>query len=119
MISEEQAQRFGREWVEAWNAHDLDAVLSHYTDDFEMSSPLIVNFTGEASGTLRGKAEVGAYWKAALERIPDLHFELLEVLTGANSIVLYYKAVFGKLATEVMLLDDNGKVYKAMAHYSG
>ena len=46
------ANKFAAEWIAAWNAHDLPRVLSHYTEDFEMSSPKIVQIAGEASGRL-------------------------------------------------------------------
>ncbi|HEX8237349.1 MAG TPA: nuclear transport factor 2 family protein [Abditibacteriaceae bacterium] len=118
MISESEAQEFALDWVEAWNSHDLNRVLSHYTDNFEMSSPFIVGFTGGSSGTLKGKAQVGAYWQSALQRIPDLHFEILEIFTGVSSITIYYRAVLEKLATEVFFFDESGKVYKAVAHYN-
>jgi len=29
MITEEQAAAFGRDWIEAWNRHDLRAILAH------------------------------------------------------------------------------------------
>lgn len=112
-----EAAQFAREWIEAWNARDLERVLSHYSDDFEMSSPFIVALTGEASGTLRGKTQVRAYWQTALERHPDLHFELLEVFTSVESLVILHKAVQGRRVTEVLLLNEEGQVYKAMAHY--
>lgn len=118
MIAKEQAQQFAHEWIQAWNAHDLERVLSHYTEDFEMSSPFIVAFTGEPSGTQKGHTQVGAYWRTALERIPDLHFELLEVFTCVNSITIYYKAVLGKLATEIFFINQEGKAYKVLAHYN-
>ena len=82
-----------------------------------MSSPFIVSIVGEASGTLRGKSAVRAYWQKAMQRHGDLHFELLEVFVGASSLVLLYKAVEGKRASEVLLLDENGQITKAMAHY--
>lgn len=118
MITKEEANHFAREWIEAWNSHDLERVLSHYTGDFEMSSPFIVGFTGEPLGTLQSKESVRAHWQIALERIPDLHFELIEVLTGVSSITIYHKAVLGKRATEVFFLNENGKVFKALAHYN-
>lgn len=40
-MNQKQANEFAAEWIEAWNAHDIDRILSHYTDDFEMNSPLI------------------------------------------------------------------------------
>jgi ketosteroid isomerase-like protein len=46
------AERFAKEWVAAWNSHDLDRVLAHYEEDFEMSSPIIIALVGEPSGKL-------------------------------------------------------------------
>ena len=116
-IGRDHALQFARQWIEAWNAHDLDAVLAHYSDDFEMSSPFIAAFTGEPSGRLKGKAQVRAYWRKALDRIPDLRFELLGAFAGAGSVAVHYEAVLGKRAVEVFLLDDDGKVRQAFAHY--
>ena len=111
------AERFAADWIAAWNAHDLARVLSHYADDFEMFSPFIVQIAGEPSGTLRGKAAVAAYWKKALELIPDLKFELISVLAGVNSITLYYKGARDRLAAEVFHFGPDGKVARAFAHY--
>jgi ketosteroid isomerase-like protein len=52
------AERFAKEWVAAWNSHDLERILAHYEDDFEMSSPIITTLVGEPSGKLRGKMAV-------------------------------------------------------------
>lgn len=64
------SERFAKEWVAAWNSHDLDRILAHYDDDFEMSSPIITTLVGELSGRLQGKTAVGAYWAKALRSIP-------------------------------------------------
>jgi hypothetical protein len=111
------AEPFAAEWIDSWNAHDLDRVLSHYTDDFEMSSPFIVQMVGEPSGTLRGKPAVRAYWKTALERVPDLHFDLITVLAGAGSITLYYRGPHHRLTAEVLHFNADGRVGRAFAHY--
>lgn len=111
-----RAEAFAHEWIAAWNAHDLDRILSHYEDDFEMSSPAIARLTGEASGTLRGKAAVGAYWGGALKKYPDLRFELRHVLRGTDSVTLIYDGVLG-LSAEVFHFAPSGKVARAFAHY--
>lgn len=112
------AEHFAKDWIDAWNSHDLARILSHYDDDFEMSSPVIIQLAGEAGGTLRGKAAVGAYWAKALQLIPDLHFELITTLVGVNSITLHYRGAGGRLAAEVFHFDEEQKVVKAFAHYS-
>jgi hypothetical protein len=119
MIDQAFAEHFAADWVEAWNAHDLERILAHYSDDFEMSSPVIVQVAGEPSGTLRGKQAVGAYWRKALQLIPDLHFELLSVLVGVGSITLYYRGARGRLAAEVFHFGPDRKVVTAFAHYAG
>ncbi|MHB8409785.1 MAG: nuclear transport factor 2 family protein, partial [Acidiferrobacterales bacterium] len=93
MIDQAFADHFAADWIESWNRHDLARVLSHYTDDFEMSSPMIIKVAGEPSGTLKGKKAVGTYWAKALQLNPHLHFELVATLVGVDSITLYYKGV--------------------------
>jgi hypothetical protein len=117
MIDKSFAGHFAGDWIDAWNSHDLDRVLAHYTDEFEMSSPVIIQVAGEPSGTLKGKASVGAYWEKALKQIPDLHFELISTLIGVDSITLYYKGARG-MAAEVFYFGPDGKVERAYAHYA-
>ena len=117
MLEKTFAEHFATEWIAAWNSHDLDRVLSHYADDFEMSSPYIAQIAGEASGKLKGKKAVGAYWARGLVLVPDLHFELVSTLVGANSITLYYKGHRG-MAAEVFIFGPDQKVAAAFAHYA-
>lgn len=109
---------FARSWIDAWNAHDLDAVLAHYSDDFEFSSPLIRQIAGEASGRLKGKKAVRAYWRAALARMPDLRFELVDVLAGIDGLLILYRGQRG-LSAEVFEFDANGQVRRGQALYAG
>jgi ketosteroid isomerase-like protein len=117
MIDRNFAERFAHEWIEAWNAHDLPRILEHYEDDFEMSSPVIVQIMGEASGRLRGKAAVGEYWAKALKALPTLHFDLHHIVIGVDSLVLIYTGHRG-LSSEVFHFAPSGKVARAFAHYA-
>jgi len=116
MLDKAFADHFAADWIDSWNTHDLDRVLAHYTDDFEMSSPVIIKVAGEPSGTLQGKEAVGSYWAKALQLIPDLHFELITTLVGVDSITLYYQGARG-LSAEVFHFNQDGKVTRAYAHY--
>ncbi len=111
------AEQFATDWIESWNSHDLGRVLSHYADDFEMSSPFIIQIAGESTGKLKGKEAVGAYWRKALTLIPNLRFEFISVLVGVDSVTLYYKGSGGRPAAEVFFFSTDGKVIKAVAHY--
>ena len=117
MMEKGFAERFAKEWVAAWNSHDLERVLEHYEDDFEMSSPIIVTLMGEPSGKLKGKAAVGAYWTKALKAVPDLRFELLAALAGTDSVTVYCRGHRG-LTAEVLHFGPGGTVRAAFAHYA-
>ena len=40
MITIEFAKQFSETWTKDWNSHNLEKILSHYTDDFCIESPL-------------------------------------------------------------------------------
>ena len=115
-LTKEFAQHFAEDWIASWNSHDLERILAHYTENFEMSSPLIVQLMGEPTGTLKGKAAIRDYWGKALARIPNLHFDLTEVQVGASSLVIQYHGPRGPSA-EVFWFDAENKVCRAAAHY--
>ena len=117
MITHEFAVHFADEWIAAWNAHDLERILSHYSEDFEMSSPIIVKLMGEPSGMLRGRSNIRNYWARALAQNPGLHFELVSVYAGAGSVTITYRGHRG-LSAEVFWFREDGKVYRAAAHYA-
>jgi len=112
------SKKFADDWIKAWNSHNLENILRHYSDDIEITTPMIRMALGIDHGSLKGKKEVAAYWQRALEKFPDLHFELYEVTTCVNSVALYYKSVMDKNAIEVMFFDENGKVNRMFAHYT-
>lgn len=110
-------QQFGHEWVAAWNSHDLDTIMSHYSEDIDFSSPIIRQMELNAEGRIRDKATLRAYFSRALEKYPDLHFELYHILEGVQSAVLYYKSVNHMLSAEYMELDAGGRICRVRAHY--
>lgn len=112
-----QARRFAQEWVEAWNAHDLEGVLSHFADDADFSSPVAAQLLPGTSGMLRGKEAIRAYWAVGLARIPDLRFEIVDVYTGVDIVVINYRNHTGGLVNEVLHLDSDGLVRSGAGTY--
>ena len=113
-----EALAFGQKWVDAWNAHDIERILAHYADDFEMSSPYAApRFLTD--GVVRGKAAARAYWTYGLERVPDMKFTLCEVLVGVGSVAIYYRtSLTGNMVVEVLTLDSDGRIARGHAHYA-
>lgn len=117
MIDRAWAESFAREWVDAWNSHDLERIFSHYVDDFEMSSPVIVEQMKEPSGVLRGKTAIRPYWTWGLQLQPPLKFELLAVFVGVDKIGIHYGSVGRRPAVEVLTLNAARQVTHGAALY--
>jgi steroid delta-isomerase-like uncharacterized protein len=117
-ISSEKARAFAEAWIAAWNAHDLEAILAHYAEEVELTSPVAAQLLGVADGRVVGLARLRTYFARGLEAFPELRFELVNVLAGAGSVVLYYKNQRGTQSAEYMEIAANGKVMRVVAHYS-
>lgn len=116
-MTRDSAEQLAVAWMDAWNGHDLDRILSHYADDVEFTSPFVRRVLGSEEATLRGVEALRDYFGRALTAFPELRFELYQVLVGANSVVLYYRSVRDLFAAETMELDGEGKVRRVLAHY--
>ena len=119
MMTNDAANAFAHEWVSAWNAHDLERILSHWADDCVFVSARVTQIMGDPSGTVRGKAALRAYWKRGLEVLPDLHFELHTIFVGFDSVVLGYRNQRGQECAEMVRLGPNGLAIEGAAHYVG
>ncbi len=119
-MTHEDARARGAEWARAWNARDIDAVLSHFANDVTFLSPVAADVVGTSE--LRGQAALRAYWERALARIRHLHFTVERVLWDgeAQELVVLYLAELDERcmrACERMTLDDEGRVIFAEALY--
>ena len=118
MIDRDWARAFARDWIEAWNSHDMERILSHYSDDFQMSSPLVVERTNRSDGVLQGKESIRAYWEPSLTGNPPLEFELIDLLVGIDSITLYYRNVGKRVVAETLIFDGDGLVTRGMSQWA-
>ena len=116
--AQKSAQSFARQWIGAWNSHDLTAIMQLYADDIVFQSPYIIKLGMNEEGVITSKSELETYFSKALTVYSDLHFELHEVLCGASSVILLYKSVNDRMAAELMQLDAEGKISLVKAHYN-
>ena len=111
-MTKDEARSLADHWVAAWNAHDLDLIMSHYDVAVELTSPVAAQLLGMPDGKIIGKATLRAYFQRGLEAYPDLQFRLADVLCGVNSVVLYYMNQKGTRTAEFMELSscrENGE----------
>jgi SnoaL-like domain len=117
-MTEARAAGFAREWVAAWNGHDLDRILSHYAEDIVFASPFAVELTGAPDGVVRGKPALRSYFARGLGPIPSCVSQPITALPGAASVALHYRSIGGREAIEVMELGGDGLVHRVTVHYS-
>jgi ketosteroid isomerase-like protein len=96
------AVAFSKQWVKAWNAHDVEAVLEHFHDDVVFTSPVAAKILPETAGVVRGKPALRRYWTQALQRIPNLRFVVEGVYRGIDTIVIVYRNQDDGLVSEVL-----------------
>ena len=111
-------EKHAQDWLAAWNAHDLERILFHYSDDVEFFSPFVAKLVGKVNGVLRGKAALREYFQRGLSAYPTLRFEFIRLYPGVRSCVLEYRSVNNLRAAETMEFDSAGKVSRVQAHYS-
>ena len=116
MLDRTWAEEFAHEWIAAWNSHDLERVLAHYTDDFQMTSPLIAQWLGIPDGRLQGKDAIRNYWAQGLAKMPQLEFKLVDVVVGVSSLGIVFETVgLPRRVLEFMQLDDQKRCVRSEA----
>ena len=115
-------------YVEAWNAHDPDAVASFFTEDATYDDR-------GAAEVATGRAEIRDHAAAVMAGFPDLRFEVVRTAHGDRFSAAEWRAEmthagsYSGLAAsgrkvvsegvDVATLDDAGKVTHLVSHYDG
>ena len=64
-----------------------------------------------------GKGKVRDYWALALAKVPDLHFELIDVYTSPDSLIVFYRNERGGKVCEYLRLNAAGKIVQGSGNY--
>jgi ketosteroid isomerase-like protein len=107
----------GKQWIDAWNSHDLERILALYSDDSEMTSDKIPLLGLDPTGTLRGKDRLRQYWSKGLQLTPNLHFTLIDVYVSPDSLVVFHENDRGAKICEYLRLNADGKIRQASANH--
>ena len=86
-LTEAQMRALADELLDAYNRHDVDALLPHYTDDVVWTEPTL-------PAPAHGKREVAAALKDTFTAFPDLHvstdeFALYPDVDGQSAVVTW------------------------------
>src|SRR5262245_7101619 len=117
MIERAQAVAAAQEWLDAWNAHDPERVVAHFTDDVVIHSPLRGQLRPGSNGVLQGKDEVLSYYRDGLAASSGLRFSLIAVCTGVDEIIIVYRNQRDILVTEALRLREDGLACEVRVGY--
>lgn len=111
---------YAERWAEDWNRRDLDAILAHFADAVELTSPKALATVGVP--TVRGKAALADYWRIALSRIESLRFVVHRVIWDPATLelaIIYDRDVNGVLdrAAEILAFGASGLVVRGEVLY--
>ena len=87
--------------------------MAHYHKDVVFRSVKAQALVGR--GKLIGRHELCRYWAKALERQPDLKFQVQEVFQGYQMMTLSYRNQNNVFATEIVYFNAEGLVFRAAA----
>ena len=114
----EFAKSFADEWIDSWNSHDIDKIVSHYEEELEFKSPLIVERYSDPDGTIYTREKLKEYFLIGLTNNPSLTFTLKKILLGVSCLTLYYQNARGGETAELFEFNQNKKVIKSVSCYS-
>ena len=77
-------------WFTAFNAHDLEALLSLYAEDAQHFSPKLKARHPETEGLIRGKEALRTWWRDAFDRLPSLRYEVVKLTADEEQVFMEY-----------------------------
>lgn len=111
------AAEFAASRIDAWNSHNVDRILAHYSDDVVFSSPLVRTIAGGTSDSIRGRSALQTYFCAVLREFPSLRLRLRAVYEGDQAVILLCDSLNGLVASEKMKLNEKGQILRVWVYY--
>jgi limonene-1,2-epoxide hydrolase len=116
----QQNQSIAFKWFEAFNAHNLEQLLSLYDDHAEHFSPKLKIRKPETNGLIKGKNELRVWWQDAFDRIPTLHYKVTSLTSNNDRVFMEYirqvKNEEDMLVAEVLDIRDGKIVFSRVYH---
>jgi ketosteroid isomerase-like protein len=107
-------------WFEAFNAHNLEKLLSLYDEDAEHFSPKLKIRHPETKGLVTGKEALRTWWKDAFDRLPSLHYKVTSLTSNSDRVFMeYIRTVDGEenmLVAEVLEIKEGTIIASRVYH---
>lgn len=83
-------EMIARKWFDAFNTHNLEALLLLYDDNALHFSPKLKIRKPETNGYVQGKAALRGWWKDAFERLPSLNYKYTTLTANDERVFMEY-----------------------------
>jgi ketosteroid isomerase-like protein len=109
-----------QQWFAAFNAHDLEKLLSLYDDHARHFSPKLKIRMPETNGFVSGKEALRNWWRDAFDRLPTLHYKSTSLTANGQRVFMeYIRQVQGEddmLVAEVLEINNGKIVFSRVYH---
>jgi hypothetical protein len=107
---------FAQTWISDWNRKDVEAVLSHFSEDVIFTSSRAKAVLG--SPKVEGKSRLREYWTKAIDRIQTIRFTLDYVISNEERMgIVYIAEINGRRmrSVEFLVFGENGLIREGEA----
>ena len=107
-------------WFEAFNAHNLEKLLSLYDDEAQHFSPKLKIRHPETNGLVIGKDALRSWWQDAFDRLPSLHYKVTSLTSNSDRVFMEYIRIVDQednmLVAEVLEIKEGFIVASRVYH---
>ena len=89
-MNPQENKQIAVKWFEAFNAHDLEKLLSLYHDEAEHFSPKLKIREPQTNGLIKGKSALRTWWQDAFDRLPTLRYEVKKLTADEEQVFMEY-----------------------------
>jgi hypothetical protein len=83
-------EQIAHRWLDAFNRHDLEDLLSLYDDQARHFSPKLKKSRPETGGFIQGKTQLRNWWADAFLRIPSLQYVAQTITANEQRVFMEY-----------------------------
>ena len=83
-------KEIAKTWLKCFNIKDLEGLLTLYNIKAQHYSPKLKLKLPESKGLIMGKEALRRWWLDAFERLPDLNYELVNLIADDKQVFIEY-----------------------------
>ena len=118
MLSNKQIAQL---WFKAFNMHDIEMLLALYDEQAKHYSPKLKTHQPETNGFIKGKVALRNWWTDAFDRLPNLHYDILELTAEDDRVFMEYirQTPFeADIRVGEVLTINHGKIISSRVYHS-